>query len=146
MNSNTQTQPAPGLTDWMQEHLKLYLDSGGREGHIWRGVPTLLLTTMGRKSGKPMTLPLIYGECDDGFVVVASKGGAPGHPAWYLNLRDQPEVEVQVGTDKFTAHARTAGAGEKPELWRRMVTIWPDYDKYQQSTSRDIPVVILERQ
>lgn len=77
--------------------------------------------------------------------MVASKGGAQKHPTWYLNLATNPEVQVQVGSETFTAQARSASAEEKPALWRLMTSIWPDYDNYQQSTEREIPVVILER-
>ena len=77
--------------------------------------------------------------------ITASRGGAPNHPAWYLNLCAQPEVRVQVAADKFAARARTASAAEKPALWKIMTSIWPAYDEYQAKTQRDIPVVILER-
>ena len=81
----------------------------------------------------------------DNPMVVASKGGAPKHPAWYLNIRDNPEVEVQIRDDKFRARARDATPEERPELWRQMAEIWPDYDNYQRRTGREIPIVILER-
>ncbi|MDP9382277.1 MAG: nitroreductase family deazaflavin-dependent oxidoreductase, partial [Chloroflexota bacterium] len=111
----------------------------------WRGVPTLLLTTRGRRSGKPRRTALIYGLDGDRYLVVASKGGAQQHPLWYLNLLEHPEVEIQVGGDRFRASARTATAEEKPRLWERMTQIWPAYDEYQTKTDRDIPVIILER-
>lgn len=136
----------PELPGWIQEHMNAYLESNGENGHIWRGVPTLLLTTTGRKSGEKLMLPLIYGQAEDNYVVVASKGGAPGHPAWYLNLRDNPNVEVQVKDDKFAANARTATPEEKPALWEQMAKLFPNYNDYQQKTSREIPVVILEPQ
>jgi deazaflavin-dependent oxidoreductase (nitroreductase family) len=132
-------------TAWVNEHIRTYVDSDGKNGHTWRGVTTLLLTTLGRKSGQWRRTALIYGQDGDRFLVVASKGGAPQHPAWYLNLVDHPQVEVQVGADKFTARARTANAEEKARLWPIMTKTWPDYDSYQQRTDRDIPVVILER-
>lgn len=132
------------LPNWIKEHMDAYLASNGENGHIWRGVPTLLLTTTGRKSGEPLMLPLIYGTDGDNFLVVASKGGAPGHPAWYLNLDAHPRVQVQVKDRKFTANARTATAAEKPALWEKMAAIWPAYNEYQQKTKREIPVVVLE--
>jgi deazaflavin-dependent oxidoreductase (nitroreductase family) len=133
-------------TGWVAEHVDRYVETDGREGHEWRGVPTLLLTTRGRKSGKLRRTALIYGEDGEGrYLLVASKGGAPEHPSWYLNLAAHPEVEVQVGADKFAARARTADAQEKPRLWQLMTSIWPDYDGYQKKTGRDIPVVIVER-
>ncbi len=133
-------------TGWVAEHVRRYVETDGREGHEWRGVPTLLLTTRGRKSGKLRRTALIYGkDGEERYLLVASKGGAPEHPSWYLNLAAHPEVEVQVGADKFAARARTADAQEKPRLWQLMTSIWPDYDGYQKKTDRDIPVVIVER-
>ncbi|MDX6580981.1 MAG: hypothetical protein QOI10_165 [Solirubrobacterales bacterium] len=127
------------------EHVERYRATGGAEGHDWQGTQTLLLTTTGRKSGEPRTNPLIYGRTGDDVMVVASKGGWPAPPAWYLNLEANPEVEVQVKDDVFKARARTATPEEKPELWRTMVGQWPDYDAYQAKTEREIPVVVLER-
>lgn len=132
-------------TGWVARHVRRYVETDGRSGHKWNGRQTLLLTTRGRKSGKLRRTALIYGQDGDRYLLVASNGGARNHPFWYLNLTAQPEVQVQVGADKFTARARTAGAEEKPRLWRLMAAIWPDYDRYQKRTSRDIPVVILER-
>lgn len=132
-------------TRWVNEHIRKYVDSDGKNGHSWNGVSTLLLTTLGRKSGQWRRTALIYGRDGDRFVVVGSKGGAPGHPAWYLNLVDHPQVLVQVGADKFTARAHTASVEEKARLWPLMTKIWPAYDDYQRKTSRDIPVVVLER-
>ena len=129
-----------------REHVSRYVETDGREGHEWNGVPTLILTTTGRKSGRKISTPLIYGRHGDGFLVVASKGGADQPPAWYLNLQANPEVEVQVKGDKFRAHARTATPEEKPELWPIMTKEWPPYDEYQTKTDRDIPVVVLERE
>jgi deazaflavin-dependent oxidoreductase (nitroreductase family) len=129
-----------------QEHVERYRATDGKEGHEWRpGVFTLILTTKGRRSGEPRPTPLIYGTHDGDFLVVASKGGSDAPPAWYRNLTEDPDVEVQVEGDRFRAHARTATPEEKPELWREMASIWPAYDEYQQRTDRDIPVVVLER-
>lgn len=135
----------PQLPDWIVDHMEKYLETDGEDGHIWRGVPTLLLTTVGRKSGEPRMLPLIYGTAGEAFLVVGSKGGHASHPLWYQNLMAQPEVQVQVAADKFTARARTATADERPELWKTMTEIWPAYDEYQTKTEREIPVVVLER-
>jgi deazaflavin-dependent oxidoreductase (nitroreductase family) len=129
-----------------QEHVKRYLETDGKEGHEWRGTSVLILTTRGRRSGEPRSTPLIYGEHNGDYVVVASKGGSPAHPAWYLNLSDDPEVTVQVLGDRFQAQAHTASAEEKAELWPLMTKEWPPYDEYQQKTDREIPVVVLERQ
>ena len=129
-----------------QEHVERYEATDGEEGHDWqKGTTILILTTKGRKSGETRKNPLIYTENDGDYVIVASRGGTPDHPGWYLNLKDDPEVEVQVKDDKFTARARTAGPDEKPELWKKMAAAWPDYDDYQKKTDRDIPVVVLER-
>ena len=128
-----------------QEHVKRYQETDGEEGHDWQGVSTLILTTTGRRSGAARSTPLIYGTNGDDYLVVASKGGAEGHPDWYLNLAEQPEVSVQVRGDKFAARARTADPPERPELWQTMSSIWPAYDKYQRKTDREIPVVVLER-
>jgi deazaflavin-dependent oxidoreductase (nitroreductase family) len=128
-----------------EEHVRRYRETGGEVGHIWNGVPTLLLTTTGRKTGNPTTTPLIYGRDRDAYVVVASKGGAPEHPGWYRNLSKTPAVELQVGPDVFAARARTAGPEERERLWRTMAEIWPAYDDYAQKTDREIPVVVLER-
>jgi deazaflavin-dependent oxidoreductase (nitroreductase family) len=128
-----------------QEHVDRYRATDGEEGHDWRGAKVLLLTTTGRRSGEQRTNPLIYGRDGDRYMVVASKGGSPTPPAWYLNLSENPEVEVQVKGERFKARARTAGADEKPGLWKTMVGEWPDYDAYQEQTKREIPVVVLER-
>ena len=139
------TTPGSGKPPWVLEHLERYLATDGEEGHVWRGVQTLLLTTTGRKSGREITTPLIYGTHDGRWLVVASRGGAPDHPQWYYNLSANPSVRVQVGADRFEATARTADPDEKPALWQLMNGIFPRYDEYQAGTERQIPVVILER-
>jgi deazaflavin-dependent oxidoreductase (nitroreductase family) len=130
---------------WQQEHVRRYQATHGEDGHIWNGVPTLLLTTTGRRSGKEHTTPLIYGRDGDRYLIVASRGGAPEHPQWYLNLVANPEIGVQVMGDRFKARARPASAEGKPALWQTMTEIWPAYDEYQARTRRDIPIVIIER-
>lgn len=129
-----------------QEHVRRYLQTDGAEGHDWQGTTVLILTTTGRHSGEARSTPLIYGKHGEDHVVVASKGGAEEHPAWYLNLSEHPDVTVQVRGDRFKAKARTATAEEKPDLWKMMSDRWPAYDEYQRKTGRDIPVVILERE
>jgi deazaflavin-dependent oxidoreductase (nitroreductase family) len=138
-------EPIDSPTGWVAKHVQRYIETNGEDGHIWKGVPTLILTTLGRRSGKPRRLALIYGQDDDRYIVVASKGGAARHPEWYLNLLDNPEVQVQVLADRFRANARTATAEEHKALWPRMAEIWPAYDQYQKKTDRQIPLVILER-
>src|SRR3954451_12034375 len=128
-----------------QEHVDRYEATGGEDGHDWRGTTTLILTTTGRKSGETRKTPLIYQEWDGAYLVVASKGGWPHPPAWYLNLEANPHVEVQVKGDRFKARARTATPDEKPEMWKKMVATWPAYDEYQEKTAREIPVGALER-
>jgi deazaflavin-dependent oxidoreductase (nitroreductase family) len=128
-----------------KEHVRRYQETDGAEGHDWQDTTVLLLTTTGRRTGRKYTTPLIYQKTGDDYVVVASKSGAEEHPDWYLNLRANPEVGVQVRGDKFTARARTATPEEKPALWKKMAATWPDYDEYQRKTDRDIPVVVLER-
>ena len=128
------------------EHVRRYRETGGAVGHIWRrGAKTLLLTTRGRKTGEPRTAPLIYESSPNGYVIVASNGGAQKHPGWYRNLLRDPHVEVQVEDDAFPAEARTATGEQRAELWRLAVQQWPPYDEYQTRTSREIPLVVLER-
>jgi deazaflavin-dependent oxidoreductase (nitroreductase family) len=118
-------EPLDSSWDWVAEHAHRYVETNGDEGHIWRGAPTLVLTTAGRRSGKPRRTMLIYGRDGDNYLLVASQGGRPTHPLWYHNLVEQPEVQVQVLADRFTARARTATPEEKARLWPTMTAIWP---------------------
>ena len=131
---------------WQAEHARRYLATNGEDGHIREGAPTLLLTTTGRRTGQQHTTPLIYGQDGDRYLVVGSRGGAPEHPQWYRNLLAQPSVGVQVKAERFRARARPATAAERPALWQKMVAIYPPYAEYQTRTTREIPVVILERE
>jgi proline iminopeptidase len=126
-------------------HVAKYVETDGETGYLWRGVPTLILTTSGRKTGEQHSTPLIFGRDGDNVVIVASKGGAPAHPGWYRNLVKHPEVGVQIQGDRFRARARTADGEERERLWPVMTAIWPAYDEYQAKTERTIPVVVLER-
>jgi deazaflavin-dependent oxidoreductase (nitroreductase family) len=126
-----------------QLHVLLYRASAGRIGGRLKAAPVLLLTTKGRKTGKRRTTPLLYGEDGGRYVVVASVGGAPRHPAWYLNLSGNPEAAIQVGGRKLTVHADTASPEERARLWTLMTRLYPGYDDYQAKTSREIPVVVL---
>jgi deazaflavin-dependent oxidoreductase (nitroreductase family) len=129
-----------------REHVERYIATDGEEGYHWRrGTTILILTTTGRRSGESRPMPLIYRDWGDKYVVVASKGGSPEHPSWYRNLQANPEVEVQIKGERFAAKAREATADERPELWRLMTEVWPDYDAYQRKTDREIPLVVLER-
>ena len=139
--------------DWAKEHVERYRASNGADGHIWTGFdgtgnfPCLLLTTTGRKSGEARTTPLIYGEDGDEFMIIASQGGRPDHPAWYKNILSNATVEFQVGPDIYSGTARTATAEERARLWPMMAEIYPPYDAYQEKAvaSREIPLVILTR-
>ena len=126
-------------------HRGLLKISGGRLGWTAGKMPVLELTTTGRKSGEPRSLPLIYGEAGDGYVIIASKGGMPNHPVWFLNLQANPECELMVGPKHVTARARVAEGEERERLWKRMAEIYPPYDEYQERAGdRTIPVVVLD--
>ena len=144
---------APNLPKWMVDHANRYISSGGVEGHMYTitppgyaemTVPSLLLTTTGRKSGDKFVFPLFYGEAGRSYIIVASKGGAPEHPGWYRNLLADPDVEVQVGTKKLKAKARTATGEERARLWKEALEFWPPYADYEKKTDREIPVVVLD--
>ncbi|MGO4460290.1 nitroreductase family deazaflavin-dependent oxidoreductase [Streptomyces sp. M-16] len=136
------TDPRAG--SWQLDHVRLYVGSNGAEGHHWNGTQTLLLTTVGRVSGNPVRTPLIYGEADGRYLVVASKGGADEAPLWYRNLTADPRVRVQVGSEVRQGTARTATPEERATYWPLMVGHWPAYDEYQAKTDREIPVVVIE--
>jgi deazaflavin-dependent oxidoreductase (nitroreductase family) len=129
------------------EHVRRYIETDGEEGYHWRnGTKILVLFTKGRKSGEERANALIMEPDGDDYLIVASKGGAPAPPAWFVNLEANPDdVEIQVKGDRFKVNARTATAEEKPRMWKKMADAWPDYDNYQQKTDREIPVVVLER-
>jgi deazaflavin-dependent oxidoreductase (nitroreductase family) len=123
----------------------LFRLSGGRLGaKFLGGAPVLLLTTTGRRSGQKRTAPVLYLRDGERLVVVASKGGFSQHPAWYLNLAQNPDVEVEIGAERRPMRARAAGDAEKQALWPRLVTMYRDFDDYQARTEREIPVVLLE--
>lgn len=131
-------------TGWVAKHIRTYVESGGEKGHRHYGNDALLLTTRGRKSGKLRRIALYYGRDADRYVVVASNGGSAGHPLWYLNLLESPEVALQVGNEVFRGRARPATEEEKPPLWQMMVGLFPRYQSYQSQAKRSIPVVIIE--
>ncbi|MFG1838425.1 nitroreductase family deazaflavin-dependent oxidoreductase [Micromonospora sp. NPDC049175] len=126
---------------WVAEHIRRFEETGGRP---LPGVNDLLLTTRGRKTGELRRTALVYERDGDRYVLAASNRGADHHPAWYLNLLADPYVTVQVGTETFSAYARTATAAERPHLWRLMVSARSEYAAYQQRITREIPVVLLE--
>lgn len=125
------------------DHTQRYRETGGEVGHIWNGATALLLTTIGRRSGEPRTTPLIYASDGDDYIIVASMGGAPKHPVWYLNLEKTPEVEIQVKDKVMKATATTAQGAERERLWKVVNEVWPNYDQYAERTDRKIPVVKL---
>lgn len=137
---------------WIADHIALYRRDP-EKARLWDStpvggpglLPTLLLTSTGRKSGEPRALPLIYGEADGAYVVIASKGGLPNHPVWFLNLEADPRCELMVGARHVRARARVAEGEERERLWRQMAKLYPPYDEYQQRAGkRTIPVVVLE--
>ncbi len=128
-------------------HVVTYRATRGLVGHGGRlgAPPMLLLDHVGAKSGKRRTSPLVYVRDGDDLVIVASKGGHPRHPAWFHNLRANPDTTVQVGAERREVHARIANPEERARLWPEAVRVWPGYDGYQRRTDREIPLVILER-
>lgn len=150
MSVFTVPQDAP---DWIRNHTQQYLDSDGAEGHMWDRpdgggpIPCLLLAAKGRRSGEWRTLPLIYGEAEGAYVIVASKGGAPKHPAWYLNLAANPDVQIMVGAEQLEATARTAEGEERERLFAQMAAEFAPYNEYAEragKADREIPIVVLE--
>ena len=143
---------AASAAGWIAEHRKKYLEDGAA-GHLWDStfaggpgpLPTLLLFTRGRKSGQESIMPLLYGEVDGGYAIIASKGGAPKHPGWFHNLQAQATVGVQIATDRFQARTRIATGAERDRIWQQMVAMYPPFGDYQAKTARAIPVVVLER-
>ena len=137
--------------DWIAQHVRLYLEDP-EKAHFWDftpvggpgKLPTLLLTTIGRKSGEPRHLPLLYEKTNAGYIIVASKGGSPSHPAWYLNLLATPECEIRVGAEHHHVIARIAEGNERLELWNLMAKLYPPYNDYQAGTDRERPVIVLE--
>ncbi|NQV21861.1 MAG: nitroreductase family deazaflavin-dependent oxidoreductase [Rhodospirillales bacterium] len=140
------------LPQWIADHIKLYYEDP-EKAHMWDSslgggtgmLPTLLLISKGRKSGEDRPLPLIYREIDGAYVVIASKGGAPAHPSWFLNLEANPECVIHVGPQKYKAKARVAQGAERAAKWQALAEIYPPYEDYQKATGgREIPVVVLE--
>lgn len=127
--------------EWVAQHIRRYLETNGQARP---GMNDLLLTTRGRRTGKLRRTALVYARDDDRYVLAASNAGADRHPTWYLNLVANPSVTVQIGARTRAATARTATAEEKPRLWQLMVATMPSYQGYQEATSRDIPIVIIE--
>ena len=140
------TAPGTGtdITLIGDEHVRVYQETNGETGYIWNGVTALLFTYTGRKSGKKLTRAIICTKIGDSYAIIASKGGAPSHPLWYLSLQENPNVDVQVKAEKFKAVARTAQSPEREAIWAEAVKHWPNFDVYQSRTERPIPVVVLD--
>ncbi|MFJ3688417.1 nitroreductase family deazaflavin-dependent oxidoreductase [[Kitasatospora] papulosa] len=133
----------PSPTTWVREQVELIESSGGTQGATMRGMPVILLTTRGAKSGKLRKTPLMRVEHDGQYAVVASLGGAPKHPVWYYNVLADPEVELRDGTVRQDMTAREITGEEKALWWSRAVEAFPDYAEYQSKTDREIPVFVL---
>lgn len=134
----------PSPNDYVANQVRDFEESGGREGNTMRGVPIIVLWTRGRKSGAVRKTPLMRVNDGDQYAVIASQGGAPDHPVWYLNLAEDPHVSLQDGAGVKDYTARVVAGGERDEWWKKATAVWPDYDAYQQKTQRQIPVVVLD--
>ena len=135
----------PDFSLFGDEHVRQYEATGGKTGHDWNGTSCLILRVKGRKTGRVRKYPLIYGMDGNDWVLVASKGGAPENPGWYDNLVANPDCEIQVWDEVIPVVASTGSAEDKKRVWPAMTSQWPDYDKYQTKTPREIPVVLLRR-
>lgn len=134
----------PSAWSAVADQVALYEATDGKEGDTLEGKPVIILTTRGRKTGALRKTPLMRVEHDGRYVVVASMGGAPQHPVWYLNLVADPRVTLQDGAEVMELRARVATPEERQVWWPRASAAWPAYDEYQRNTERHIPVVILE--
>ena len=135
---------APSPQEWVRNQVETYEKSGGTEGTTLRGVPVVVLTMRGAKSGKVRKVPLMRVEHEGCYAAVASKGGAPQHPGWYHNLVADPALDVQDGPQVRSMVARIVSGDERAQWWDRSVAVWPDYADYQTKTDREIPVFVLE--
>lgn len=151
MSNTSSAEIAKARRNWKEDHLNAYLRSGGADGHIMdltdigghKFSTNLLIKYVGRKSGKTMITPLIYGDIGGEVVIVASKGGADHHPAWYLNIKDGKELAFQIATQAYHATWREPKGAERTKVWDFMVGVFPPYRAYQASTSREIPLVMM---
>lgn len=134
----------PSPQQWVREQVEEYEGSGGTKGNTLRGVPVVVITSMGASSGKLRKNPVMRIEHGGVYAAVASKGGAPEHPAWYRNLVDHPLIELQDGPSRGDYRAREQTGDERSVWWDRAVQVWPDYAQYQTKTDRQIPVFVLE--
>jgi deazaflavin-dependent oxidoreductase (nitroreductase family) len=134
----------PSTAKWVRDQVELYEGSGGTKGTTLRGMPVIILTTIGAKSGKVRKVPLMRVEHDGIYAIVASLGGAPKNPVWYYNVLADPHVEVRDGTSTWDLRAREVKGEEKAAWWQRAISAYPDYADYQKKTDREIPVFVLE--
>ena len=135
----------PSTSEWARRQAETFEASNGEKANTLRGVPIIVLTSVGAKTGKLRKTALMRVEHDGQYAVVASQGGAPTHPVWYHNLVKQPHVELQDGADRADYDARLAQGDERAVWWERAVAVWPDYAEYQKKTDREIPVFVLTR-
>ena len=140
-----QGEYAPSASKWARDQAETYEATGGAEANLLRGRPVIVLTTVGAKSGKLRKTALMRVEHEGEYAVVASQGGHHEHPAWYFNLKAHPHVELQDGPERHDYEAREVTGAEKAEWWKRATATWPDYDRYQSKTDREIPVFVLTR-
>jgi deazaflavin-dependent oxidoreductase (nitroreductase family) len=134
----------PSPAEWVRTQVEEIESSAGTKGTMLRGVPVVVITSVGAGTGKLRKNPVMRVEHDGVYAAVASKGGAPKHPVWYRNLVEHPHVELQDGTAKGDYTARQASGDERATWWERAVEVWPDYAEYQKKTDREIPVFVLE--
>jgi len=145
MTSTEQTgEYAPSPSDWVRKQVEEYESSGGTRGTTMRGVPCVVLTMRGAKSGKVRKVPLMRVEHDGSYLAVASQGGAPTHPQWFHNIVADPQVRVQDAERVVDTRARLVEGEERAAWWERAISVWPDYADYQRKTDREIPLFVLE--
>ena len=136
------------MTDWNDFNRNVideFRQTGGKVSGMFEGAPMILVTHTGAKSGKSYTTPLVYTRDDDDYVIIASKGGAPEHPQWFRNLVANPDVTIEVGSERFAGRARVTEGDERARLFRAQADLMPNFDDYAKATTREIPVVVLER-
>jgi len=142
MTLSGEYEPSP--EQWVRDQVEKYESSGGTEGTTLRGVPVVVVTSVGARSGKLRKNPLMRVERDGAYALVASQGGAPSHPRWYHNLVAHPTVEIQDGPDRRDYSVRLADGDERADWWERAVEVWPAYADYQTKTEREIPLFVAE--
>jgi len=145
MSETQQNEETTDYNEFNRQLIEEFRANGGKVSGVFAGAPLLLLTTTGARSGQPRVAPLAYTTDDSRWVVIASKGGAPTHPDWFYNLRADPEVTVEVGTESFPARATITMGAERQRLFDQMAARMPNFAEYQRNTVRQLPVIVLER-